>query len=256
MARIFITGSSDGIGQAAAKILCEQGHEVYLHARNAERASQAKTAVPGAKDVLIADLSKQDETKELANQVNKLGKLDTIVHNAGLGFQQPYSKSAEGFATVFAVNSLAPYILTCLMNKPKRILYMSSSLHMGGDGSLDDIAWTSRSWKGFEAYSDSKLHNVMLALAVSKRFKDVHSNAMDPGWVQTKMGGAGAPGDVAPPSRLLAEYAAGEHKLAGVSGTYFNVKGATEPLAVAKDVGKQDEYLKKCEGFSGVSLAS
>lgn len=256
MARIFITGSSDGIGQAAVKLLCEQGHEVYPHARNAERASQAKSAIPGAKDILIADLSKQDETKNLASQVNKLGPFDTIVHNAGLGFDT--KPVTEGLAPVFVVNSLAPYILTCLLDRPKRLLYMSSSLHLGGDPSLEDMGWTSgkRTWDGFQAYSDTKLQNVMLALAVSRGFHDVNVHAMDPGWVQTKMGGPGAPGGVAAPARVLAAYAAGEHGLARSSGTYFNVQGLAEPLGAAKEVGRQEEFLRKCEEICGLALSS
>lgn len=255
MARIFITGSSDGIGQLAAKSLADQGHRVVLHARNAERAKQAKAAVPKAEDVLVADLSSIAETKALAAEANRSGAFDAVVHNAGLGYQMPETKTADGIATVFAVNSLAPYILTCLMDRPKHLLYVSSGLHTGGDGNLKDLPWTSgRSWSGFQAYSDSKLQNVILAFAVARRWPDIQSNAMDPGWVATKMGGMSAPGDLQAAVRTQASLAAGEHKIGAQSGKYVNSGGVKTPHNAALDVAKQDEYLKICEQLSGVSL--
>lgn len=83
MAKIFITGSSDGVGSLAAKALAGSGHTVYLHARNAQRAADARAACPQARDVLVGDLSSVEETKALAGQVNELGPWDAIVHNAG-----------------------------------------------------------------------------------------------------------------------------------------------------------------------------
>lgn len=184
MARIFITGSSDGLGLLAAKQLVKEGHAVVLHARNPERAEQTKQKCPEAETVLTADLSSIQETKQLAVEVNELGAFDSIIHNAGLGYQESSrGNTADGLPKVFAVNSLAPYILTCLINKPKRLVYISSGLHTGGDGSLRDLTWDNKSWSGFQAYSDSKLHNVLLANAVARRWKDVASNALEPGWV-------------------------------------------------------------------------
>src|SRR6478672_4204042 len=124
MARIFITGSADGLGQLAAKELVKLGHEVVLHARNAARGKQALENVPGAETVLTADLSSVEETKQLADKVNALGKFDAVIHNAGV-----YIASAHD---IFTVNTLAPYILTCLIKKPKRLIYLSSDLHEGG----------------------------------------------------------------------------------------------------------------------------
>ncbi|HEU5167154.1 MAG TPA: SDR family NAD(P)-dependent oxidoreductase, partial [Chitinophagaceae bacterium] len=79
MAKIFITGSADGLGQLAAKALIDLGHQVVLHARNAERGKQAINKTPGAEDVLIADLSSIEETKKRAHQVNALGKFDAVI---------------------------------------------------------------------------------------------------------------------------------------------------------------------------------
>ena len=184
MARIFITGSADGLGVITAKSLIKNGHKVVIHARNPARATIARKAVPGAEACLIADLSSIAETKRLADEVNQLGQFDAVIHNAGLGYQQPgRGETVDGLPSVFAVNSLAPYILTCLIEKPKRLVYLSSGLHTSGDASLKDLTWQSKKWNGFQAYSDSKLHDVFLANAVARRWPDVYSNSVDPGWV-------------------------------------------------------------------------
>lgn len=255
MARIFITGSSDGIGQAAAQLLISQGHKVTLHARNADRASHAQRAAPGAEGVLVGTVSTIAGCKDLAEQANKAGPWDSVIHNAGLGPSNGDHKTADGFASTFAVNSLAPYILTSLMDRPKRLLYVSSGLHSGGDDSLHDITWTKRPWSPFQAYSDSKLQNVMLANAVARRWTDVQSCSLDPGWVQTKLGGGGAPGTTGAPAKAIAGFAAGDGDVAeGRTGVYLGVSGAKEPHNGAKDAGKQDEYVRLCEELSGVKL--
>ena len=124
MAKIFITGSADGLGQLTAKALIKQGHEVVLHARNAQRGRDAIKHNPEALSVLTGDLSDTEETKDLAAEVNRFGPFDVVIHNAGV-----YQVSAK---EIFAVNTLAPYILTCLIQKPKRLIYLSSGMHLHG----------------------------------------------------------------------------------------------------------------------------
>src|SRR5689334_19185846 len=142
MARIFITGSADGLGHLAAKALIKLGHEVVLHARNKQRANHALAEIPGAANVLIADLSSIDETKALAATANASGKFDVVIHNAGV-YQVPKdSLTVDGLPLVFAVNSLAPYILTCLMEKPKRLIYLSSGMHLQGNTNLNNLRST------------------------------------------------------------------------------------------------------------------
>lgn len=153
--RVLITGSSDGIGLAAAKLLVDSGHKVTLHARSQERAAQAKSQVPGAEGVLIGDLTSLANTKSLAAEANAKGPWDTVVHNAGIGLSGTEGQTADGMAKTFQVNSLAPYILTSLMDRPKKLLYVSSSLHSGGDESLKDVGWNSRPFQSFQAYSDT-----------------------------------------------------------------------------------------------------
>jgi NAD(P)-dependent dehydrogenase (short-subunit alcohol dehydrogenase family) len=179
MARVFITGSADGLGQLAAKALIAQGHEVVLHARNEKRGQEALAKLPGAESVLTADLSSVDETKELAAKVNALGKFDAVIHNAGV-----YN---VGPKEIFTVNTLAPYILTCLIQKPQRLIYLSSGMHLQGRAKLE----TFKTDISRITYSDSKLHVLLLCKAVARKWPDVYANALDPGWVPTKMGGQG-----------------------------------------------------------------
>src|SRR5271155_2126098 len=197
MARIFITGSSDGLGRMAGGLLISQGHSVVLHAPSAPRAAETQQAVPKAEAVVVGDLTSIAQTRKVAEQVNALGSFDAVIHNAGIGYREPRRIATEdGLPQVFAVNTLAPYILTALIRKPKRLVYLSSGLHKSGDASLKDLAWEHRPWQGQQAYSDTKLHDVLLAFAIAHRWPDVLSNALEPGWAATKMGGAGAPDDL------------------------------------------------------------
>lgn len=253
MARIFITGSADGLGQMAAQLLVQQGHEVVLHARNPQRAQEALAAVPGAATAVAGDLSSIEETKQVAEQVNRLGLFDAVIHNAGVGYREAgRGNTADGLPLVFAVNSLAPYILTCLIQKPQRLVYISSGLHRSGDAGLEDLTWDTRRWNGFQAYADSKLHNVLLAFAVARRWPQVYANALEPGWVATKMGGPGAPDSLEEAPRTQVWLAAGTDKAACVSGKYFYHQQVTEHHRAAADRAVQEKYLAACEKISGI----
>ena len=256
MARVFITGSADGLGKMAAQLLIEQGHRVVLHARNERRAQDALAAVAGAEGVVSGDLSSIAQTRKVAEQVNELGAFDAVIHNAGVGYREPRRIATEdGLPQVFAVNTLAPYILTALIERPKRLVYLSSGLHQQGDASLKDLAWETRPWQGQQAYSDTKLHDVMLAFAVARRWTNVLSNALEPGWVATKMGGAGASDDLDQGHRTQVWLAVSDDPAAAkVSGEYFYHMRRKTPKAAARDVEKQEALLEACRGFSGVEM--
>jgi NAD(P)-dependent dehydrogenase (short-subunit alcohol dehydrogenase family) len=149
MARIFITGSSTGLGLMAGQLLIEQSHEVVLHARNRTRAEQAMAGAPGAQAVVIGDLSQISETRSVADQVNRLGRFDAVIHNAGVGYREGRPVATEqGVPHVFATNVLAPYVLTALIERPDRLIYLSSGMHHGAEPNFDDLLWTKRRWQG------------------------------------------------------------------------------------------------------------
>ena len=240
MARIFITGSADGLGQLTAKLLVDQGHQVVLHARNAARGRDALNKVKGAEEVLAGDLSSMDATKKLAAEVNALGAFDAVIHNAGV-YRVP-SK------LIFAVNTLAPYILTSLIQKPKRLIYLGSGMHLHGHPNLDNFS------KDISriSYSDSKLHVLMLAMAVARKWQEVYSNAVDPGWVPTKMGGHGAPDNLQRGYETQAWLAVSNDEQASVTGRYFHHKREARYNPEATDVMLQEKFLKTCEEITGV----
>src|SRR3984957_19941233 len=129
MARVFITGSSDGLGLMAGQLLADQGHKVVLHARSDDRAADAKKALPKAEAVVVGDLGSIAATKDVAAQVNALGSFDAIIHNAAVGHREEHRLTSDNLPHVFAVNTLAPYVLTMLIDRPKRLVYLSSGMH-------------------------------------------------------------------------------------------------------------------------------
>ncbi|HTY51411.1 MAG TPA: SDR family NAD(P)-dependent oxidoreductase [Steroidobacteraceae bacterium] len=255
MARIFVTGSADGLGQMAARLMVEAGHRVVLHGRSPERAAEALAGVAGAEAAVSGDLSSIEATREVARQVNRLGAVDAVIHNAAVGYRERRRiRTVDGLSHVFAINTLAPYLLTALISRPRRLVYLSSGLHRSGDGSLEDLNWEHRPWNGAQAYSDSKLHDVILAFAVARRWPDVLSNSLEPGWVATKMGGPGAPDDLDAAPRTQVWLATSEDAAARVSGQYFYhlKRRAADPAA--SDPQVQERLLAECARISGVAL--
>jgi NAD(P)-dependent dehydrogenase (short-subunit alcohol dehydrogenase family) len=255
VSRVLVTGSADGLGRLSAAQLVDEGHEVMLHARSDARGRDALDAVPGAAGVLIADLSSIAQTRALAEQANASGRFDAVIHNAALGYQvSGRSETEDGLAALFAVNVLAPYLLTALMTRPDRLVYMSSGMHTGGDPSLEDLQWRDRRWSGTQAYSDSKLFDLALAFAVARRWPDVRSNAVTPGWVATRMGGAGAPDDLALGADTQAWLAVSDDAAARVTGRYLYHRTERPADPAASDPEFQDGLLAACAELSGVAL--
>ena len=188
MSRIFITGSTDGLGLAAARTLMDEGHQVVLHARSSKRASALTDLAPRSAGVLIGDLSSAVETRALAEQVNKIGRMDAVIHNAN------------------------------------------------------------------RAYSESKLYLTALAMAVARRWSDVLSNAVDPGWVPTKMGGPGAPDDLTQGHLTQTWLAVSNDPAAKVSGGYWHHRKQQQPESEARDPGFQDRLIAKLAELTGISL--
>ena len=262
MSRVFITGSSDGLGLMAGRLLAADGHSVTLHARNPGRAGDTRAALPQADGVVTGDLSSLAGMRRVAAEANASGRFDAVIHNAGIGYQEPRRiETDDGLAQVFAVNVLAPYLLTALIERPARLVYLSSGMHRGGnaslagDAGLGDPQWERRRWNGVQAYSDSKLFDVVLAFAVARRWPGVLSNAVDPGWVPTRMGGPGAPDDLSLGSVTQAWLAVSADPAAAVTGGCFYHQQPRDTHPAARDVKVQDELLGYCAELTGTELA-
>lgn len=255
MAKIFVTGSSDGLGLMVSRLLVEQGHEVVLHARSKARAETTRLALPQAAAVLAGDLSTLAAMREVADQANAWGRFDAVIHNVGIGYRESRRiETIDGLSQLWAVNVLAPYVLTALMQKPDRLVYLSSGMHTGGDPSLDDLQWAGRRWDASQAYADTKFHDVLLAFGVARRWPDVLSNAITPGWVPTRMGGPAAPDDLGQAHLTQAWLAVSDDPEARVTARYFYHRRPAQVNPAAQDPERQNRLLDTCRDLSGVAL--
>jgi NAD(P)-dependent dehydrogenase (short-subunit alcohol dehydrogenase family) len=242
MARVFITGSADGLGRATAQTLRGHGHEVVVHVRNSDRLTAVRDLVDGGAVAVVGDLSDLDQTRGVADQVNRLGPLDAVIHNAGV-ITGPH---------VLPVNVVASYLLTALIHRPQRLVYLSSSMHRGGRASLAGMDWGGHRTTG--SYSDSKLFVTTLAAAVARMWTDVFSNAVDPGWVPTKMGGLAAPDDLRLGHRTQEWLATSDDPEARTSGGYWYHQSRAEPAPSVHDRQFQDQLVEHLTRFTATPL--
>ncbi|MEB6080420.1 SDR family NAD(P)-dependent oxidoreductase [Serratia marcescens] len=229
--RIFITGSSDGLGHAAAQTLLASGHQVVVHVRSRARLQAVNSLVEQGAIATIGDLSDLEQTRDLARQVNAIGPMDAVIHNAGV----------MSGPQILTVNVVAPYLLTALIQRPSRLIYLSSSMHASGLPELEGMDWSGHKVTG--TYSDSKLFLTTLAMAVARLWPDVFSNAVDPGWVPTKMGGANAPDDMRLGHLTQEWLATSDEPQALTSGGYWHHQHRSEPHAAARDEHFQNQLL-------------
>jgi NAD(P)-dependent dehydrogenase (short-subunit alcohol dehydrogenase family) len=242
MAKIFITGSADGLGKAAAETLLSEGHQVVVHVRSEQRAAAVKELLDKGARLVIGDLSDLQQTKEIATQVNRLGRMDGVIHNAGI-----YSGNS-----VMPVNIVAPFVLTALITRPDRLVYLSSGMHLGGHPNLEKIDFTGKTASG--SYSDSKLFVTAFAAAIARMWKNVVSSSVNPGWVPTKMGGAGAPDDLRL-GHLTQEWLVTSHDPKALeSGGYWFHQHRQKPHPASQDVTFQNELISKLERVTDIML--
>jgi NAD(P)-dependent dehydrogenase (short-subunit alcohol dehydrogenase family) len=190
--------------------------------------------------------------RAVADQVNDFGPFDAVIHNAGMGYREPRSSETEdGLPQLFATNTLAPYVLTALIEKPLRLINLSSGMHRSARLNIDDLTWV-RQPRGAEAYAESKLHDVLIVFSVARRWPSVLSNALEPGWVATRMDGPNAPDDLDAGHRTQVWLAVSNDKDARVSGQHFYHMPPLAPNAVARSEEAQDRLLEECQRLSGI----
>ena len=223
--------------------------------RTPERSAAIAEVADRAAGVLMGDLSRAEDVRGIAEQANAIGRMDAVIHNAGIYHAPARARTPEGHSVTIAVNLLAPYMLTALMERPDRLIYLSSGLHRGGgDGTLDDIDWTERVWDAGGAYAESKLYVTALAFALARRWPEVLSNAVDPGWVRTKMGGSAAPVDIATGARTQAWLAGSDDPAAKVSRRYWHHMRQEAPAPAAMDEGVQARLIGRLRELTGFNL--
>jgi NAD(P)-dependent dehydrogenase (short-subunit alcohol dehydrogenase family) len=255
MTRIFITGATRGIGAETARQLIDLGHEVVVHARNSVRERDAKAQFPDAHGIVCGELDSLASTAALAAKANAFGPYGVIIHNAGIGGGvAERAQTDEGFERIFHTNVIAPYILTALMPMPARLIYLTSGLEADGTWEPDDLQWDARDWNGMKAYSDSKLLDLMLALEVAARYPSVISNAVDPGWIKTDMGGPSAPDPVALGAETQVWLATSDDADALASGRYLKRRQECDPNPVALDADARARLVGELARLSGVEL--
>lgn len=242
MARVFVTGSADGLGRAAAHTLLTEGHQVVVHVRGQQRRAAVEEFLSRGAAMVAGDLSDLEQTRDVAAQVNALGHMDAVIHNAGV-----YSGAA-----VLPVNVVAPYVLTALIQRPSRLIYLSSGLHRSGHPVVEGMDWTGQRESG--SYSDSKLFVTALAAAVARLWPKVLSNSVDPGWVPTKMGGPNAPDDLRLGHLTQEWLATSEDVEANTSGGHWHHKRRVDPHPAARDLAFQTKLLDALARATGITL--
>lgn len=254
MSSVLVTGSTDGIGQETARTLTGMGHRVVVHARDERRAADARATAPRAAAIVVGDLASLEETRTLAAAADREGPYDAVIHNAGVGATARRETTVDGLERIFQVNVVAPYLLTALMARPARLVYLTSGLQARGRIDLDDLQHARGRWDGEQAYSDSKLCDLLLAFAVARHWPGVRSNAVDPGWIRTRMGGPGAPGLLPEGAATPVWLAVSDDPEALVSGRYLQRRRQLRANPAGGDGELQRALLDRCAVLTGVTL--
>ena len=273
----LVTGATSGIGYPTALGLARMKAHVFIHGRTAESAARAARQLvadmPEAKvSAVFGDLADLDQVRNLATQVqSQTSTLDILINNAG-GIQPARIETAQGFETQFAVNQLAPFLLTQRLydlllasSGAARVVNVASRAHYRGKTDIDDLNWKKRPYSGWQAYSDSKLACVATTIAWARRVeaKDICFNAVHPGVIGSSFG-KGWPllsfaVTLARPFLLSNEegaktslHVATSPEVEGVSGGYFSHSLPQEPLKRALDPAFQNDIWERSAAMCGI----
>jgi NAD(P)-dependent dehydrogenase (short-subunit alcohol dehydrogenase family) len=216
---------------------------VVVHVRGRARLPAVADLVEAGAEVVVGDLSNLEQVREVAEQANALGRMDAVIHNAGV----------SDSPAVLPVNVVAPYVLTASMHRPDRLVYLSSGMHRGGRPRLSGLDWSGS--RATASYSDSKLFATALSAAVARLWPDVMSNAVDPGWVPTRMGGRTAPDDLRLGHLTQEWLATSTDPDALTSGGYWYHQHRSDPHPSVREEHFQAELLDVLAEVTGTPLS-
>ena len=272
-----VTGATSGIGKATAVALARQGAQVVLVGRNRDRGEAAAAglaAVAATPPRLeIADLASMEEVRALADRLGTLDRIDVLVNNAGFVAGQR-RVTADGFEEVFAVNHLAPFLLTNLLlgkltaSAPARVITVSSDAHTAARLDLDDLQ-LEHGWDSWRSYANSKLANILFTRELARRLKGtgVTANCAHPGVVRTGFGREGSPllrlaVTIGRPFLLSPErgastivYLATSADVASATGGYYVKSQLREPSRAARDAATAQRLWQLSEELTGLAPA-
>jgi NAD(P)-dependent dehydrogenase (short-subunit alcohol dehydrogenase family) len=270
-----VTGATSGIGQATAAALAGRGAQVVLVGRDRGRAEKAAAEVAAAGGpaprLEIADLASMGQVRALADRLGALRRIDVLVNNAGLMAGQR-RVTADGYDEVFAVNHLAPFLLTNLLLAqltaagPARVITVSSDAHAAARLDLDDLQ-LEHGWEGWRAYAGSKLANILFTRELARRLAGsaVTANCAHPGLVRTRFGrevrGPMRVGvTVARPFMLSPKrgartivYLATSPRVAGATGGYYVKSRPREPSPAGRDAAAARRLWQLSEELTGLA---
>lgn len=263
---ILVTGATDGIGKATAEQLLRRGATVLAHARDAARgepvvASLRRAHPAGQVELITGDFADLAQVRRLASEVTaRHPRLDALINNAGVMLRDR-RLSADGYELTFAVNYLAPFLLTNLLlpalraAAPARVVTVSSMTHRGATLRFDDLQ-LSRGWEGYAAYSQSKLADLMFAYALARQLagSGVTSNALHPGVINTKLlrGGWGGGGDDVARGAATSVFLAADPSVASVTGQYFIDSRPADSSPASHDQHAQDRLWQLAADMVGL----
>jgi len=275
---VAITGANTGIGLATATELARRGATILACGRNQAKLDAARASIAAARmgaevETFVADLASMSQVRGLAAAIaERTDRLDVLVNNAGVGVDRR-AETQDGLELTFAVNVMAPYVLTTSLlpllkaSAPSRIVTVSSAVHASvKELDLDDLQ-SERSYRWSDVYARAKLASILLSNELARRLDGtgVTSNALHPGVIATEFGGDGdlrganallfrvlkwfLPGPEAGARTSL--HVAGAPDLDGVTGRYFDNGAEKPPSTLAQDSDLARALWDRLEGIAG-----
>jgi NAD(P)-dependent dehydrogenase (short-subunit alcohol dehydrogenase family) len=262
----LVTGATDGIGRHTALTLARRGGRVLVHGRTPQKAEATRDALRAESgshtiDAVAGDLSSLDQVRALARDVAALApRVDVLVNNAGV-FMNERKLSSDGFELTFAVNHLAPFLLTHLLlpqlrhSEEPRIVNVSSVAHARGVIDWDDLDME-RGFGGYRAYAASKLMNVLFSFDLARRLREpfMAVNALHPGVIATKLlrEGFGMSGGTLESGSATSVRVATDPALARTTGKYFSDQREAAASKSAHDRAAQERLYELSAKLTGV----